>query len=62
MEVDGCLVVLPISVSTGHHLDHLDFAVDPLRRCICDPVLDVSQKVCKVPFQCLCGLDHRRKP
>jgi hypothetical protein len=22
--------VLPISVSTCHHLDHLDFAVDPL--------------------------------
>lgn len=51
MEINCHFVVFAIAIATCHRLNHLNFAVDPLRRRICDTMLEVDQKIVKMLLQ-----------
>jgi len=57
-EVNGGLEVLPISVTTGPAFGGHDFAVEPLRRAVGDPVPAKGQDVVQMPGEHLPDLAH----
>jgi len=61
MKKNRFTVMLSVSETTGHLLDHLDLAVKTLSNCIGYAMLKVSQNIGKASFQGLRSFDYRPK-